>query len=153
MLFNARETFNYNGREYILTPPNLATEDMFADYLGNFAIREVTRKKKAFGDAFETALTLVYRDVASGYYTWFGEGWAKAINSDLHFKELVRLILAQEPDNQLYPQQINEAWTQDSGEKKPDGSVLTLGEKMVQAIWGFINRKNSPSPAPTSQPG
>lgn len=153
MLFNAREVFNYNGKEYILTPPNLATEDQFADYLGSYAIREVTRKQKAFGQAFETALTIVYRDVASGYYSWFGEGWAKAINSDLHFKELVRLILMQEPGNALLPQQIHDAWLQDSGEKKPDGNVLTIGEKMVQSIWGFINRKNSPSPATNNQPG
>jgi len=128
-----------NGATYVLTPPTLATEGLFENYLVRSAIADVVRLSASYGAAFETALRDARRDASNGYYEWGSRGWNEAIKSDKHFKELAKMVIEQEKpiDRKI----LDNAWPE-------------KGVEIVETILGFLQRKNSPSPdASQANPG
>ncbi len=145
---------SWKGKTLTLEPPNLATEGLFTDYLCRTAIRDAIRMKGEYGAEFPTALANAQDKSHSGYFEWGGPGWLACLSSDRHFKELVLLIFAQRHNEaEMYSGLLNAMWATPNGKKSADGKSQTYGSEIVEAFWGFMSRKNAPSPAETVAPG
>lgn len=149
-MLDPRHTITIGGKEYVITPPNLATEDSFTYYLKKTAAADVASMADAWGQKFGEAAKAVQEAITTGYYDWFADGFLKCISNDKHFMKLAELVLNQE--TAIPPEVLKKHWKDRDGSDTittPEGKVETLSkaQMLFSKIWEYINRPNSQGPA------
>jgi len=147
-MLDPKHPITIGGKEYVITPPTLMTEDAFQDYLKKYAVSEVVRMRDTYGQAFPEALKAITQEIASGTYDWLSNEFLKAILCDKHAQKLAELVLNQEGSITL--DTVKKHWRDVDGDTLiKDGEVVpvTKGVILFSKIWEYINRPNSPGPA------
>jgi hypothetical protein len=78
--------------EYTLKRPSFEVEQLFVNYLKEYATKEIVRLKTALGAEFQTQLAGQIIDFATGAWAWGSLRCRLAIENELHFKELIWLM-------------------------------------------------------------
>lgn len=155
----AERTFQYEGKDYKLVPPNLKTCGYFESYLNRSAI-EAVETFFAKRDSYAQAMDATLRRIQARFYEWRNQGWAECMSSPRHFRELVLIVLKQTHDREASQELVerifeDETTFVDSGrrdQKTGEPIMLRLWDKIVADLWELINRPNSLAPSAQAKP-